>query len=343
MAKKRKKRLAKKQPTRRPTLAKQPYDISEGVTQSLLSTWCNCRVAAAYYLQGWRSLTFNEPMEHGSFMHGLLEQMYRGVRAGTVTRENAPDLFAPFAEEWMKKIGTWATGAELQKAELVIAKAAAVFEPYCQYHAADFEPSEWIEVEGKFDVQFDEFRLRGMCDGGRRVSPRYKRKTNPWDLWIMETKNKAQKKSTEEDKLRIDFQNQFYLAAWGEQLDPSLQAKLKGVHYNIIKRPSHRLKQTETLPEYTQRVRAAVEKEPDEWFRRSEVVYPPQQRAAFRERLLTKLHLFRSWVENDFEPMYDNDRSCDSGGTCCMFKACTSYGKKKGYRLDGRLFEELED
>jgi hypothetical protein len=338
---KRKKKLAVR---RRPFLAKQPYRVEDGVTQSLLTTWANCRIRALWYLKGVRSRTLNEPMSHGSFMHALFERMYRGVRAGTVTRESAPELFWPFADEWIKKLRGWVTAQDLRKAELIIAKAAVVFEHYCQHWVADFEPAEWLEVEGKFDVPFRGRRLRGMVDGARIVRPKRARKTNPWDLWILETKNRGQVKASADKTLALSFQNRFYLTAWRVMLrERGLDAKLKGVLQNVVRRPLHKLGKNESLQDYTKRVRAKVEEDPSYWFMRSEVAYPKEVMARFEDELEVMLKLFEAWVIDGFEPSYANTRACDSGGTCEYLDACASNGCIAGYRTDGRLFEELED
>ena len=338
-----KKPVARRAKPKRLTLAERPYSIEDGVTQSLLTQFCNCRVACRYSLLGWKVLLLNEALAYGSFFHDLLKLLYNGIRAGTVTQESAPGLFWPFADAWIKDCQTWATAPDIQKAELIVAKAAAVWEPYCIHWAADFEPSKWLAVESTFDVMFNGTRLRGRTDGVHIITPKRARKASPWNLWVLETKTAGQVKSSIDKTLALSFQNKFYLKALGLSVAPEVGGKLKGVLQNIVRRPSHKPKQTESLSDYTKRVRALVEKDPKHFFIRSEVVYPKEVMARFDEELQTKLDLFNAWVTAGMSPSYRNTRACAPASTCDFLDACSSNGGKTGYRFDGRLFEELED
>ena len=73
---------AKKQ---RPPLAEQPYDINEGITQSMLATWTHCRQNARYVLDGWQPRGSTEALEYGTLFHFLLEHLYSATRAGEIT------------------------------------------------------------------------------------------------------------------------------------------------------------------------------------------------------------------------------------------------------------------
>ncbi len=110
---------------RKPKLKRKPkpYTTEDGVTQSLLSTWVNCRRAAAHYLSGLRPEQLKESLAYGSLWHKLLEGLYRGVQAGTIVRANAGDYFEATVKAWLASRRKWTSCMELGKAELLVAKS----------------------------------------------------------------------------------------------------------------------------------------------------------------------------------------------------------------------------
>ena len=59
-------------PKKRPPLAEQPYDYSEGTTNSLQTAWQDCRQQCRFQLDGWAAPQSTESLEFGNLFHYLL-------------------------------------------------------------------------------------------------------------------------------------------------------------------------------------------------------------------------------------------------------------------------------
>ena len=77
-------RRAKAEPEMRPCLADQPYDYSEGTTNSMQSDWQDCRHRAKLKLEGYRREKTSEALEFGSLFHSILEHAYGRVITGEI-------------------------------------------------------------------------------------------------------------------------------------------------------------------------------------------------------------------------------------------------------------------
>ena len=135
-----------------------PYRIEDGITQSLLSAFVDCRQGCQNILNMWRIPQQKDALIFGSLWHWLLQQCYEEIRTkGKIIP------FAPLAKRWFREYGKRI--CDTQTAEKHLAMAEALFDPYWKFWKEDFK-RKWIAVEKMFDVSWYGYRLRGMRDGG---------------------------------------------------------------------------------------------------------------------------------------------------------------------------------
>ncbi len=322
-----------------------PYRIEDGVSQSILSAWCSCRVNSRFNLDGWQTGKRKDALVYGSLWHSLLEKFFLGVKDDGLTAADAQDFFDEFIKGWLAKQQKETSNArDIQADEFCAAQAEATFIPYCEYHEDDFIPGRWVELEGVFEVDFHGFKLRGRMDGLQRC------KTPKGSyLRLMEHKTKSRIEEDALDKrLCFDFQNLFYLTALNSQLAANgSKERARIVVYDIIRRPGLKYNPDKaSLQEYAARVREHVATNktggPDHYFKRSEITYTVKDLKRFEEGLLVKLRLFRDWLAGT-EPTYRNEQACVAGWNCSFLDACAASGNMAGYEQTGKLFVELED
>ena len=355
--KRKKKRIAKAAPPRPPTLVEKPYEVSDGVTQSLLSSFVDCRMRCKLHLEGWRREKTKDSLEYGSLFHFLLETLYEDIRRGLVLHAGDVALDSPW---WMKTLKTWraktsptADATAIQQTEFCIAQARGVWKGYLKAYPQDFDQKRWVELEGVFDAIWRGFRLRGRRDGMMQFRKK---------LWLLETKTKSQiPHDAIKSALTFDFQNLFYITANQAELEArGEKLRIEGVKYNIVRRPQHKQKVNESLPDYSARIAEDVLLRPDHWFVRYEVAYPGSILKQHQQELQWKLTSFKMWwefhskhrldgppdqsVAMGMVPLvetYRNEAACQKRWNCGFIDMCGE--NKEPYHQDGRLFEELED
>ena len=301
--------------------------LRDGVTQSMLADFIDCRQRMKYILDLWESGQSKMALEFGSLWHYLLEQNYRAIRE---YGSKAPLPFMDVVKLYLDDIGGIPLAPEdWEQAE---AMAEALYIPYWEYWIADFK-RKWIGVESKFDVKlFKRYRFRGMRDGlfqGRSRS-----------RWLLETKTTAWiNESALDDVLNFDFQNLSYVTATEEET----KKNVAGVLYNVIQKPGIKLgtKSNPDIPSWFKAIKADIQKSPEKYFRRFEVKYSDIQKKAFRNELLDKLAEFEVWLKGDL-PTYKNQSACEKKKFTCEFvRACSSGGQMSEYQKTRELMREL--
>lgn len=326
-------------------LAKHPYQIEDGVTQSMLSGWGGCRVACRYGLDGWRTGFTKDALNYGSLYHDLLEKFFRGVMNDGLTVADVEPFMEAFLEKWLAKQRQGVTSPKaIQASELCTAQVAATFPGYCEMWKDDFVEDRWVELEGVFEADFHGFKLRGRMDGLQRCGKKRKY------LRLMEHKTMSRiEEEAINRRLPFDFQNLFYLTALNCQLKArGEKEQAHYVIYDIIRRPGLKYNpDKEPLKDYTERVKEHVLTNktgpgPKHYYKRSEIAYTQKDLKVFQEELLLKLRLFEAWLKGD-EPTYKNEQACVSKWNCTYLDACAAGGNMSGYEQSGELFVELKD
>lgn len=223
-----------------------PITISEGFTQSELTTFGDC--AQKWHWRYNRMLekagSFSFPLMVGSLMHDALEQFYatKGKRMAVATLQFDEGVIA--SSDDMLKLEYW------QRVMEVMMKA------YQIYYKDDFDLWEVEEIEEEVKVEYRGLTLRGKID--LRVSE----KNN--GMWILDHKSAG--RFSKEMVAGWDFRFQFMFYLWLKSLQG--KHKLKGYYVNGVKKPELRVKKLESLPEFAQRVFEDMISEPEKYFYR---------------------------------------------------------------------------
>lgn len=306
-------------------MLRKTYKVADGVTQSLLSSFTQCRQQCKYTLDLWEGKQQSNALIFGSLFHWLIETYFTEV-----LKRNKPPTFSQMEKVWIGK-NKKLIASDSKTIEMHLAMASALWEPYLKKWKHDDQKKKiWVGLEKLFDVDFKGFRLRGKRDGLFKY-PKSKK------TWLFETKTASQiDKDGLEQRLAFDFQNLFYLLATELETGQTLQ----GIQYNIIRKPQLR-QGSDTIEDFCDRMREAIEAEPDKYFHRETVLITPQRMEMFQEELISKLTEYNLWVRGKL-PTYRNETACVGRWKCQYLSACSSLSMSE-YGRTRILFRELEE
>jgi hypothetical protein len=291
-------------------ISKKPFDyqITDGITQSMLVDFLTCREKSRLKLNRWEGIHAGSfgALHRGDFIHYFLEHIYQ---AG-----GHEHLF----EEWCKKNKHDESHPDILQIGEV---CSALLPAYTNHWKSRDIKYEWVSLEKTFDVTWNGFRLRGKIDGILKL-------TVNGSIYIFETKTKAQ---VDEDgiinQLQFDFQNFFYLTVCRDILN----IPAKGIIYNIIRWPNSRLKKDLT---------SHIREDPNHYFKRYEVAYSLKDVQIFRDELISILLDFNAWRKGQISH-YKNPSACFKGNMKCEFLKICSSGTTAGFSKSRILFREL--
>jgi hypothetical protein len=307
----------------------------DGITQSILMGFLNCRVFSKLSLEGWTPLKTGAALQFGTMAHDVLEFFY-------TQRQLKKLMKPPSEEEVLERINVvanaWTTTArgmragpeDLQQLEVNAAKLEAVLPDYFKFWGKeDFETVQWVALEEEFAVDFFGWLLKGKKDGLYRQKDK--------KLSILETKTKGRiEQDAIEELLAFDFQTDYYNVA--TELQYKEQATM--ARYNIIRNPGNKLGKDEKLSEFTERIRKEVKEDPTKYFMRYRINKPKKDLAEFKAELRLKLQDFVDWYAGKL-PTYKNENACTSKFGPCRFLPICARGDYSHYYKRDRIFEEL--
>jgi hypothetical protein len=277
-------------------------DANGGITFSMLSRFIVCRERfRVHYMEGWRPApSFNPRMEYGNMWHVCEEAL---------SQEG----------DWLNKLGVY-TSKLLNKYPYDqdcirnwwgICKVQ--FPIYVEYWSEKGTNPKGRTVTPLLQEQV--FNVPYTLPSGRTVKLRGK-----WDevvlikdasgsgIWVGDHKTKSQIDGLAVSRqLTNDLQSMLYLVAiqqscklcnTGEGQDwireaglehELLMHPLRGMRYNVIKRPGQYQGKKESAQQFQQRLDGIIRKKPDEFFARWETVFSPENIARFRKRTLDPL------------------------------------------------------
>jgi hypothetical protein len=153
---------------------------------------------------------------------------------------------------------------------------------------------------------------------------------------MLETKTKSQiDEDTITSALTFDLQNQFYIIACD-----CIKIPIRGVLYNIIRKPGLKKSESETTLQYSERIAKDISLRPTHYFKRFEVTYPIESINLFRDELLAQLIELRMFLDGKLK-LFKNPTACLGRGACGFLGACAQ-GNMVGYAQTRKLFRELE-
>lgn len=221
-----------------------PLTLADGFTQSELTTFGEC-----HQKWNWRynhmleaSGSFSFPLMVGSGGHDYWEQFYatKGKRAHVATLQ--------FEE------GIIYSTDDLLKLEYWNHVLPAMMKAYAIYYKDDFTKWEILQIEEEVSVEYRGFRLRGKIDLRHRERD---------GEYISD--HKTTSTLSKETVAGWDFRFQFMFYLWLKSIQ-NPKNKLRGYYVNAVKKPELRVKKTESVPEFAQRVFQDMVAEPDKYF-----------------------------------------------------------------------------
>lgn len=253
-----------------------------GCTQSLLSRYIACPERFRLLtMEGWKPADRLESrMEWGSMWHACEEVL--------ASDDPLEGYYEDDKDKWEVALHHYAQGLckryplEQQQVDAMYSVIKEMFPLYVQHWAKNDQVKERTPLlqEQVFDVPFTlpsgrVVRLRGKWDAVDLIG-----RGKAAGVWLFETKTKSD--PDERQLLRqllFDLQTLLYLVAletW-QSLDDygnpvrfpkAVDAKIKGVRYNVIKRPRQYQGKKETKGEFLERLRGIIATSPNEFFYR---------------------------------------------------------------------------
>ena len=330
--------------------------LTHGVTQSLLQKFIGCKDRFhKHAILGLKSVDRKEAMEYGTMFHKLIEE---GARLGkNYTRDklvrimneyiklkySSPEslLLARIAIAQYHEYKEWESTKPKYK---YLAQEPVFNEPF-PLPATSYNPCPEISI----NIPRTTINLRGRID-------EVIEKEN--GIWLQENKTKSRIDiSTLQDTIPENIQVMFYAVA--AQL--KYGRPVKGVIYNVIRKPGQRQRQKEADQDYIDRIVKEIRENPNYYFYRLAYSFPPGAVAKWtREELVPLLYdvyiWWRSIEANPTMPWMDEEGNVNpfhgrksfgiydpmSNGKGEFFDLIV-HGRKQGLVVDHEMFHELKE
>lgn len=299
-----------------------------GITQSILCGFLKCRRFYYLSLRKWESLEKKLTYANGAITHDMLDKCYTYYsKYGYLPKKT-------LLIKWINKYDTdnpnWMPNRNTELISKYKMVCFTIVIEYLRYYKdrGEFENNTILGAEDVFDLSHKDVRIRGKKD------MRFKNKNG--EHWIMETKTMARISMHDIiDRLRLDPQCLLYTMA--EEME--FNVKCKGVLYNIVRNPGHKLEASETLSEYCKRIKKEIRKDPKHFFIRHEMPFTNKDKMEFKLELINKVKDMESIALGKSYP-YRNETACISPFRCSFLPACSS-GNLNGYTRTKILYREL--
>lgn len=293
------------------------YELSFGVTQSILSKFLQCPRSAQHMLSGIRSKP-GAALLFGELVHKGLASIRLGKSTEWVQRMLLTDTdnasgrasSSKSAEDYILH-GEMATGLLVgyQKHWFRTPEASLGF----------------FAIESTFDTVWEGFRLRGKIDALW--------KDGHGNIYIVESKTHSQIPKSIDDSLLVNFQALFYSLV----VEELSKDRVAGIIYDMLRTPQLRRKDTESPRDYLDRVSFDVADRPGFYFNRFEVTFTQDQKDEFKANLRSILKQFAAAVASN--NMFQSYR-CITRGTCEYLPLCAT-GVDADYQKGVDSFKEL--
>lgn len=288
----------------------------DGITQSLLQNFMLCPTKGLLAANGYYLPEREGKTAFGSICHAVLEQAYR-----------APDAFN-LNRAILTSVKNENAFREEETREFLEVKAQSVLSAYLNYNKKDLKRPIFFDTEKIFNVDFFNYKLRGKID---LVFGKTKN-----DVWLVDHKFWSQiPEDTILDSLTLDFQVLFYFTA----LTLINGVRPKGVLYNVIRNPAHRLNKNENLIGFGERLSGLIAEKPEHFFKRYEVKFSQEIVDTFQTDLKIILQKFCDTIQGK-TPAYKNVCACIGKYPCEFLRICSTHSFA-GYKTKP-LFEELK-
>lgn len=306
------------------------FPHGKDLTNSARSTFMNCRRKYQYsYVYGLATRRPSIPFLVGGLFHDALDRCYS---SGGFTMDIDAE-YAIAAKACEKAAATpGLTPEESDKLWVQAVTVKGLLAGYQkQWLPQDAKRWDVIEAEGAFDVE--------LPNGWR-----YRGKT---DLVVRDKKTKAVKLVEHKTTSRLDagyvaklpLDNQILGYIWAKNQE---KLGIKEVVYNVTRKPSIRLKQSETLEGFGKRLVEEYLLNTSTYYYRETLVFSKEMVAKFKD----ELHKFVQEIDRceDEKFYYQNTTQCTQYGPCPFMALCAQGVNDETlpmYRVKERAHEEL--
>jgi hypothetical protein len=298
----------------------------QGITQSMVMCYLKCRREFLLRINEWGIESNKMSFANGSITHDTLDKVY------TYYQKNKKLPKYQTIRKWIQEYDSvnknWLGPAHKKEVPLIKALTYVIVTEYVRFYKKDFEKHIVLGAEDIFDIIWKGFRLRGKKDLRLKIQDK---------VWILETKTSARIDEKDlVDKISFDFQSLFYTHA--EEVE--YKHEVAGVIYNVIRNPGHKLTGGETIFQFENRLRRAIRKDPNHFYKRWSIPYSRIEKMEFKQELLWKLQEIEMFLQGKVK-VYRNEKNCVTRFRCSFLRACAS-GKLVGYTKTHPLFTELQ-
>ena len=257
---------------------------------------------AMTYVDGIDTDSGSSEMMFGSIFHLCSEtyiKAWHHKSVGPTKALTASRLAAEkYHDEYIKKHRSYEAQTAAYKTQL---QAYNIFRAYAEHYGESFTSRKWIAREQTFctphTTSGTEVNLRGKRDGVLLGQIQ----DGPIGRILWETKTKSRIDHEHIGKqIKCDAQTLFYLNAMRleSMLDPSKKRPV-GFYYDVVKRPSIRVKKKQTLEEYGQECYEKALESPKDYFALFEQKVDLYELEEYDQKFLTKqIRAFFEWWDS---------------------------------------------
>lgn len=305
------------------------FEHGKELTNSARSTFLNCRKKYEFsYVYGLATRRPSIPFLVGGLFHAALDRCYSNKFVLDLDKEKS------IADKECEKAASQ-PGLTPEESDKVWTQAATVVGLLSGYKRQwlDQDKAKWdvIEAEGAFEVK--------LPNGWR-----YRGKT---DLVVRDKKTKAVRLVEHKTTSRLDagyvaklpLDNQILGYIWAKNQEG---LGIKEVVYNVARKPTIRLKQSETLDAFCKRLQDEYLLNAATYFYRETLTFDPADVERFREELFRFSAEIDRCEKDKF--YYQNTTQCTAYGVCPFMPLCTGGVNDETlgiFRTKERAHEEL--
>lgn len=308
---------------------------THGITQGALNAFMQCPRKAHYSLKmGLESARgHSQALDYGILVHDIMDLLGSALEKPTTRGKDKAWVSGVINEcvgDWFEDRTTgFESTQELQDLDEVCTWACAVLPQYFFYWE-ETQPISWESTEEEFaiteKVDGEDVVLRGKIDGSFRCGN---------SLWMAEHKTRS-RVSPDAIAKSLPFDTQVCLYAW--TLQQLAQEPVKGVLYNIIRRPSKRPHKDENMPDYMARLKEDVADRPDFYFMRFEMALIQDDIEQWVSEMKEVVREVRRWNAGEFN--YRNPNGCQY---CPFIGLCSGSGSVSDLKRKKKPFPELDE
>jgi len=310
-------------------IKKKPFwNILDGVTQSMLTSYLSCRQKAHWsYKRGLDTEKTSNAILFGTHFHEIADQVYRWKRKGKKVGN-----YTSLIESYMRQYKKDDMGKKMWSSDDITQHIInegflkSIIPKYFKKYEKKDANKKWLALEEEYDTHWRGVRIRGKYD---RVA-RHKDGT----VWLYDSKTKYRIDPDIQNRLGFDFQMFMYMVSWWVQK----KEMPVGFVYDIVQRPNLRLKKTESVKQFITRVDKAVD---DSYFYRITMSFTPEEIKQWAKKQFTPvIDEFHAWATGHL-PTYKNVSSCEDRYGSCKFINLCGLEKKEGLIKKTKIFSEL--